>query len=105
MPEKNLASGQTLEELSIGNWFDGNELIFKNGGKIMTTFREYKDGELRTFYYKLVVDERGIVQSIRYRGGQNYPPKSESESKKYSELMTDIEDAKKARTLSKVEES
>ena len=97
MPEENLASGQTLEDLSVGNWFDENELIIKNGGKRMTTVREYDDGELRTFHYDLGV-ENGIAQSIRDRGGQNYPPKSEG----YSELMSALEDAKKARTTSHV---
>lgn len=88
MIEENLASGQTLEELSVGNWFDGDELIINSDGKRMTTVREYDDRELRTFCYDLSV-ENGIVQSITCNGGQEYYPGDEE----YSELMLAIKKA------------
>ena len=99
MPEENLASGQTLEDLSVGNWFEEDEFIIERNGRRMTTVIETPDEEeLRKFCYDLVVEE-GVVQSIRYNGGQDYSPRDEE----YSELMSALEDAKKARTLSKVE--
>lgn len=92
MPKENLASRQTLEELSIGNWFDGDELIIKNGGRRMTTVIETPDEEeLRTFCYDLVVEE-GVVQSIRYKGGQDYWPQDEG----YSKVTSLIEGSKKS---------
>ena len=92
---ENLASGQTLEELSIGNWFDGDELIIEKGGRRMTAVRRYDDGELRTFCYDLGV-ENGIVQSITCNGGQEYYPKDEG----YSELMLAIKNAENPKTTS-----
>lgn len=89
MTEENLALGQRLEELSIGNWFDGDELIINSDGRRMTTIREYEDGELRTFCYDLNV-ENGIVQSITCNGGQEYDPKD----KEYLKLMSVIKKAK-----------
>lgn len=89
MPKENLASGQTLEELSIGSLFDGDELIIENGGKRMTTVRKYSDGELRTFHYDLVF-EGGVAQSIRCNGGQDYSPGDEG----YSGLILSIKGVK-----------
>lgn len=94
----NLASGQGLEDLDVGKWFDGDELIIESDGRRMTTVHEVpSEEELRTFRYDLFV-KGGVAQSIRYNGGQDYSPRDEE----YSELMTAIEDAKKARTTSQV---
>ncbi|HEA46299.1 MAG TPA: hypothetical protein ENH99_00780 [Candidatus Pacearchaeota archaeon] len=90
----NLASGERLEDLSEGKWFKGDELIIESDGRRMTTVHEVPgDEELRTFRYDLKFED-GLAQSITCNGGQNYLPRDEG----YAGLITDIEDAKKART-------
>ena len=99
MPEENLASGQTLEDLSEGSLFDENELVIENNGRSMTTVMETPDEEeLRTFCYDLVVKE-GIVQSIRYNGGQEYYPQDEE----YSGLISSIKEASREQQFLKTQ--